>query len=231
MHSQTHKGKKTCHEIKLQQSNSQEKARINELNNQIRKDIATYREDSASNLWISISTKTPDKFWPTVRKIMKSGQSAASQPPTLNGTTNRTPEQQSTCFYELNEDIHSVPTVRPGSQEINHQVDNFIELLKTVTPSQTKITEFSTKVTPEDIQTTIKRTRNTAPARRRRSILRPHQKPAALCPTFPVFYEQSLESQYFPAAWKKGTTILLPNDPTSTTRTLKTIDQSSSSPH
>ena len=89
------------------------KARINELRRRIHSDIKTYREDSMRNKFNGIANKNPAAFWPTVRKIMKSGQSVPSVPLSANGTKYITPAEKAKCFHELYQDIHSVPPPDP----------------------------------------------------------------------------------------------------------------------
>jgi exonuclease III len=186
------------------------KARINQLNKQIREDIATYREDSARNLWNNVSQKNPDKFWPTVKRFMKKGQSPAATPLSVNGKVYNTPDEQTQCFYDHFEKIHSVPTSRPNNETTNNNVRDFMNTLLETRNKPHKITEFNTKITPEDIINSIKRTRNTAPGADGLYYTHIKNLPIAALRHLSGIYEKSIEIQYFPDAWKQGTTILLP---------------------
>lgn len=188
----------------------EKKTRINALRNEIHAAIQTYREDHLVNLWNSISVKSPSSYWSTVRRFMKPGQATSTTPLVANGSTFTSPSEQTKCFYDLYQDIHSIPPPRPGHDDLNRQVNDFNDNLNDLRKRNSTITEFSSSVSPADIIDAIKKTRNTSPGLDNLYYAHVKNLPVSALRYLASIYESSFNTKYFPDAWKLGTTILIP---------------------
>lgn len=187
------------------------KNEINRLNKEIKTEISQFKQDQSANLWQSTSHKDPKSFWPTVKRFMRQPSSISTQPLNYNGQTYTTPEEQVKCFHELYKDIHSIPVPRPGSEDLNIQVENYIATsLRPNSPQPSRITEFPCTVSPEEILQGIKKTKNTSPGADGIYYSHIKNQPMEALRYLSTIYEVSMKIQHFPQQWKKGITILLP---------------------
>ena len=185
----------------------QVKRQINRLTKTIDINIKEYREKTINNAWTNQPNKKPNDFWPTVRRLMKKPQQSSTVPLHKNGNVYKTTKERLDCFRDLYQDIFSEPPPRPGTEDFNVQVKDYIRNLAT---RPNDITEFKTRVTAEDILKSLKRTKNTAPGTD--GIYYSHIKnlPLNALDYLADIYEASMDANYFPDLWKKGTTILIP---------------------
>lgn len=184
---------------------------INRLQKEIRNEIRDFKQDQTTNTWNAVNNKEPGAFWTTVRKLIKQPSLPSMQPLQFEGSTHHTPDEQVKVFHKLYQDIHSIPPPRPGSEELNTQVEQFVQgRLRPNNPAASRITELNCNVTPADILHAVKRTKNTSPGHD--EIYHSHLKnlPLEALRYLANLYEICIRTQYFPTTWKKGITILLP---------------------
>ena len=183
------------------------KTQINKLTKTINQNIKEYKENTINNAWNNQPNKKPNDFWTTVRKLMNNSTYTTATPLHQNGNIYKTTEERLECFHDLYKDIFSEPLPKPGYEEFNRTVENYV---RNLAAEPNNITEFNTKIKAEDILIANKRTKNTAPGTD--GIYYSHIKnlPINALEYLAEIYETSITTNYFPDLWKQGTTILLP---------------------
>lgn len=192
-----------------------DKKEINRIRNKIKHEITQHKLTKKQNIWRPNSPKDKYHFYKTANKIFKRTTKIHNSPLNYNNKSYQTDSEKAQCFKNLYEHIFSTP---PHSN--NHELEALERIANTRFQNNKnrigdlrttyRIKDISTEVTNENIDTALRKVKNTAPGHDKIHYIHIKQLPQQAKTLLAQIFEQCIALAYFPKTWKSAITILIP---------------------
>lgn len=189
------------------------KPMINQLDREIKEAISRFEETRRTKMWDKSVEKNQYGFYKLARQYLGKPIKQRTYPiRKADGQFASTDEQRVQIFADLYTEIYSCPNSNPGNDNLNTDADNYALTLKaTFGDVKARVGhDIDTTVSASNILKVLHRAKRTSPGTD--GIFYTHivNLPDCALDYLAKLYTTSIRCCYFPSAWKKGSTILIP---------------------